>query len=131
LINNGELSTSITSAVLEIGGDARTNDGNGLALSIRGATSDFRIYEQGGHGRVAQTWNAYWDDSTDTWKSIVGGEPHSFVGIGNITPGGTSGGNIYLTTSGSNTNAGDIISWNTGLIIETSGNVGIGTTSPT
>jgi hypothetical protein len=119
-----------TGAAFEMGGSTRSPNGAGLAQSFRGATSDFRTYVQGGHGRVAQTWNASYDNSTGQWDSVIGSEPHALVGLGNTTPGGTNGGSVTLAAAPSNSSSGDKVNWNVGVHVETDGKVGIQETSP-
>jgi len=64
--------------------------GNGLKKTIQTSVSDYRHVQQGGNGRVAKTWNAYWDNSSKKWKGIVSDEPHVILGLGNQRPvGGT------------------------------------------
>lgn len=87
--------------------------GNGEVFRVGGTKSDFINSHTGGHGRYAQVWNAYWDGSTSTWRSIVGSEPHAMVGWLSGAPGsGVSSGTLVFATAGSNASAGDAITWN-------------------
>jgi hypothetical protein len=108
--------------------------GSGLLQTAHGKASDYRIYLQGGHGRVAHAWNAYYDSGASTWRSVVDNEPHSLVGIGNSKPGNVTGGGVTLATADAvNTanadneqDAEDPITWNVGVHVDVDGKVGIG-----
>lgn len=139
--NGPDFSTNTEEFPLTLQGDPRTVDhdvsnpeevGMGTALNMRGKDSDFRVYVQGGHGRIAIAWNAYWQDDDEFgnddqpgWFSIVGGEPHTLLGIGNTSPGGSNGENIVLATAPDNFSAGDPIDWNVALKAE-AGEVDLG-----
>lgn len=85
---------------------------NGEVWRAGGFESDFLLNHTGGHGRVVQTWNAWFDSANSTWASIVGGEPHAAIGFDASDPGlGTGIGNVTLAAAPSNTNAGDPITW--------------------
>jgi hypothetical protein len=105
--------------------------GSGLLQTAHGGASDYRTYLQGGHGRVAHTWNAYYDSNASTWRSVVDNEPHTLVGIGNTTPGNVNGGGVTLAAADAvNTanfdneqDAEDPIDWNVGLHVDVDGSV--------
>jgi hypothetical protein len=105
--------------------------GSGLLQTAHGGASDYRTYLQGGHGRVAHTWNAYYDSNASTWRSVVDNEPHTLVGIGNTTPGNVNGGGVTLAAADAvNTanfdneqDAEDEVTWNVGLHVDVDGSV--------
>ncbi|RME53840.1 MAG: hypothetical protein D6795_04895, partial [Deltaproteobacteria bacterium] len=80
-------------------------------------TSDYYIALQDGNDRVHHYWNAV----PGSQKYIVSGEPAVWFMMG------TTG--IQFRTAPAGT-AGNTISWRNGLNIDTSGNVGIGTSAP-
>lgn len=89
--------------------------GDGEAMRVGGTTSDLLLSIQGGHGRVVWSWNAYFDESARTWRSVVGGEGHALISLANSYPGFEDGGSDSITfaTAPSNTNADDPITWKT------------------
>lgn len=115
---DGNVGVDNTTAAVEYGSGPRTSAGNGIARNISGDTSDLREYLQGGHGRFAMVWNAYWDNANTQWESAVASEPHTLVGLGNTSPGGTNGENFVVATAGTNASAGDAITWNIALMAE-------------
>lgn len=93
--------------------DGPLGEGDGELLRVGGVASDLTMSIQGGHGRVMWSWNAYWDDDEDTWRSIVADELHACIGLVNNYPGyGTSPSSIVFGTSGKNQAAGDAVEWN-------------------
>jgi hypothetical protein len=138
--NDNTIGSSQTSYALALGGEPHgindtdgTGDdrqGDGLLQTAHGSNSDYRTYLQGGHGRVAHVWNAYYDDTNSTWRSIVDNEPHSLLGLGNNTPGNTTGGGVTLATASSSASAEDSFNWDVGLHVNVDGDVGVRTTNP-
>lgn len=80
--------------------------GNGEALRIGGGTSDLVLSLQGGHGRFALAWNAYYD-GTD-WRYTTGSESASMIDI-------AAGGQplALKVADGNAATAGDAVSWTT------------------
>lgn len=106
-----------TSGVLGFEGQASISGslgrGDGEVTRYAGGSSDAQLSLQGGHGRMVFAWNAYYDGSNSTWRSVVGGEPHAALALVNSDPGlGTGTANLAFATASSNSSSGDAISWN-------------------
>ena len=90
-------------------------------ILMPGITSDYNISVQDGNGRVQHKWNATHGLSE---KFIVGGEDAFFIDLT-----GTADDNTpwieFKHADGASAIAGDAISWNTQMIINQSGRVGI------
>jgi len=120
------------------------SSGSGVLVGKSG-TSDFRLALQDGTGRVNMYWNAYWDSSASAWKYIISNEPacrfleqingttgcyFGFYGA----PAGTAGNTISWTQVAELASGADV--WlsprgvSSDFFMNSSGNVGIGTTSP-
>jgi hypothetical protein len=85
------------------GGNPVTTDQSAAEIARwAGSTSDLVLDIQGGHGRVGLAWNAFYDNSANTWKYIVDSEPAMMIHL--------SGGQISLRTASSGT-VGGSISW--------------------
>ena len=115
------------------------------ALVGKSGTSDFRLTLQDGSGRVNMYWNAYYDSSAAAHKYIVSNESACrfsesvngttgcFFGIFGA-PAGTAGDTITWTQVAEFASGVDV--WlsprgvSSDFFISSSGNVGIGTTSP-
>jgi len=115
------------------------------ALVGKSATSDFRLVLQDGTARVNMYWNAYWDSSTSAWKYVISNEPACrFVESLNGTtgcyfglygaPAGTAGNTISWTQVAEFASGADVwlspMGVSSDFYISSSGNIGIGTTSP-
>jgi hypothetical protein len=111
----------------------------------KGGYSDFRLVLSDGSGRVNMYWNAYCDSSTGAHKYIVSNEPacRFLEGVNGSTgclfqffgaPAGTAGNNISWTQVAEFASGANV--WlspkgvSSDFFISSSGNVGIGTTSP-
>ena len=126
------------------GGISYPTQATGTGYESKGGTSNGRFMVQDGNGRLNQYWNAYTD--AGGYKYIVTGEPavrylqtaygstggqHGFYGA----PSGTAGTALAWTQVGQLISATEI--WfsprgtSSDFYINASGNVGIGTTSPT
>jgi len=120
------------------------SSGNGVLVGKSG-TSDFRLVLQDGAGRVNMYWNAYYDSSAGAHKYIVSNEPACrFLEQVNGTtgclfqffgaPAGTAGNTITWTPVAEFASGADV--WlsprgtSSDFFINSSGTVGIGTTSP-
>jgi hypothetical protein len=117
----------------------------GGALVNKGIYSDFRIVSSDGTGRVNMYWNAYNDSSGGGHKYIVSNEPacRFLQGVNGTTgcyfgfygaPAGTAGNTISWTQVAELASGADV--WlsprgtSSDFYIDSSGNVGIGTTAP-
>lgn len=119
--------------VFERGTDARgvPGESDGEYIRYAAGTSDFIQSHQGGHGRVAWAWNAYWDydnplSATDpgedaAWRSIVANEPHALIGLNSNYPGAGDAPRPSIThaVAPANDNADEPIEWKTRTIDET------------
>lgn len=100
---------------------ARGDHQDGLQQVWRGATSDMQMYVEGGHGRTALTWDAEWNNSANSWESLVG-DGQALIGLSNSNPGpGTSGGLVFAAFDAGS--AGATISWNVAMTVEPNGDV--------
>jgi len=121
------------------------SSGSGVLVGKSGI-SDFRLVLQDGTGRVNMYWNAYYDSSAGAHKYIVSNEPACrFLEQVNETtgclfqffgaPAGTAGNTITWTQVAEFASGADV--WlsprgvSSDFYINSSGSVGIGTTSPT
>lgn len=107
------------SAILgsEVGGGFVGAQGQGTSEFWRtgGSASDMVHQVQGGGGRITMAWNAYYDNSTGTWKSVQSNEPHALLSFNPFDPGpgdATVGG-MLLGAAPSNANVGDTVNWRT------------------
>ncbi len=99
----------------------------GEGIVMPGTTSDYVISVQDGNGRVQHKWNAS-HGTNETF--IVGNEDAAFIDI-NATAGDNNSPWIeFKHADGVSAVAGDPIPWNTQLIINQGGEVGINETSP-
>jgi hypothetical protein len=90
------------------------------AQHFAGANGDLLVCVQRGHGRVAYTWNAYWDVADDTWRTIVADEPHALIALNGTTPGpGTNQGNVTLAAAPANAGPDGAVNWQTVHVDET------------
>lgn len=79
---------------------------------LAGTDGDLLIVVQRGAGRVQYAWNAYWDQSDDTWRSILANEPHALFGFGGGNPGPGPGiGNLTYAVAPANDGRDAAISW--------------------
>lgn len=123
-IDNGSPITKLT-----INSTTGTTAGSGEVLRLGGPTSDATFHTQGGHGRFAIAWNAYYDTTAGQWEYIAA-DPAAIIGFDNSTPGpGTGAGSVHIAASSSGI-AGNAITWANGLTVRDNGRVGIGTTVP-
>ena len=119
--------------VFERGTDARgvPGESDGEYIRYAAGTSDFVQSHQGGHGRVAWAWNAYWDydnplsasepGENASWRSIVANEPHALIGLNSNYPGAGDAPRPSIThaVAPANDNADEPINWKTRTIDET------------
>ena len=101
------------------------NGGEGIL--IPGGTSDYIISAQDGNGRVQHKWNAS-HGINETF--LVGGEDAAFLDINGVAADDNAAWIEFKHADGASVTAGDPISWNTQLIINQGGEVGINETSP-
>lgn len=94
--NNGSFSQTVNSTTNEV-------------FRLGGSTSDYLIQVQGGNGRIAKTWNTYYD-GTD-YRSIVSGEGVSFIGQNEswATPLGANAGTVSIGRADGTATAGEIV----------------------
>lgn len=96
------------------GNSATGSAGDGEFYREVGSASDFIHHIQGGHGRVAKAWNAYWNDTNTQWESSAASEPHGLIAFLGSNPGpGVATGTVILGTAGTNASAGDAVTWST------------------
>jgi hypothetical protein len=102
------------------------SDGEALRLGASSG-SDFVTSITGGHGRVAQTWNANYDDSRNVWSQPNGNEPSTIVGINNDIGVGAGIGeaNFAVGVAASTGTDNADLSFTEGLIVRESANVEI------
>ncbi len=99
----------------------------GEGLVMPGGTSDYIVSVQDGNGRIQHKWNATIGTNE---KYIVSGEDAAFIDL-NATAGDNNTPWIeFKHADGANAVAGDAIPWNTHLIINQGGEVGINELSP-
>lgn len=98
---------------------------SGQGIVGRGVTSNYRIALQDGSGRVSHYWNSYYDGTAHRY--VVANEHASRMIMG----WGWAGEAFRFQIAPQGANAGDPITWTDALMINYSGNVGIGTINPT
>ena len=99
----------------------------GEGLVMPGTTSDYIVSVQDGNGRVQHKWNATVGTNE---KYIVSGEDAAFIDL-NATAGDNNTPWIeFKHADGASATAGDAIAWNTHMIINQGGEVGINEISP-
>ncbi len=104
-----------------------TNLTGGEGLVMPGGTSDYIVSVQDGNGRIQHKWNAT-HGTGETF--IVGGEDAAFIDL-NVTAGNDNDPWIeFKHADGISAGPGTPISWNTHMIINQGGEVGINETSP-
>jgi hypothetical protein len=91
----------------------------GLAITLN-SSNLMRLVMNDGTGNFQEYSNSYYDANSATHKYVANAQANRFT-----TSGGTYA--FYVAPSGT---AGSNITWTTGLYINNSGNVGIGTTAP-
>jgi len=97
------------------------------AIVIPGTDSDYIISTQDGNGRIQHKWNA----SHGTGETyLVGGEDAAFIDINATASDNNTAWIEFKHADGSNAASGDPISWNTQMIINQGGEIGINETSP-
>ncbi|WP_299886158.1 tail fiber domain-containing protein [uncultured Lacinutrix sp.] len=101
------------------------NGAEGIIMS--GSTSDYIVSVQDGNGRVQHKWNASYGIN-ETY--IKGNEDAAFIDINGTASTNNDAWIEFKHADGASSNAGDPISWNTQLIINQGGEVGINETSP-
>ena len=95
------------------GSNGVPGEGSGEKLRVASGTSDFLHTQQGGNGRVALTWNAYYDGSNGVWRCIVANEEATMLGLSNRNPSGASGGGVVRAVASPKSNADAELSWQT------------------
>lgn len=113
--DENDAATAILGSEVAAGFVGAQGQGSNEYWRVAGPSSDFVYQVQGGAGRITQAWNAYYDTSTDTWKSIIGSEPHALLSFNPYDPGpgDASVGGMLLAAAPSNANAGDAVNWRT------------------
>lgn len=91
------------------------------AITLNGSTAGatVRMVMNDGSGTFNQYQNAYYDGTN--WRYNAAAQATKFT---------SSGGTFGLSVAPSGASAGDVISWNTALNIDNSGNVGVNSTNP-
>ena len=101
------------------------NGGEGIVMP--GSTSDYIVSVQDGNGRVQHKWNATYG-SGETF--VVGAEDAAFIDLNADASTDNDAWIEFKHANGSAAAAGDPIAWNTHMIINQGGEVGINETSP-
>ncbi len=101
------------------------NGGEGIVMP--GGTSDYLISVQDGNGRVQHKWNASYG-TNETY--IVGGEDAAFIDINATASNDNTPWIEFKHADGASATAGSPISWNTQMIINQGGEVGINESNP-
>lgn len=97
--------------------------GSGEVNRFAGTASDLTVQVQGGHGRMAYAWNAYYDDGQGRWESIVANEPHALLSFIGHDPGpGVGNATLIFGTAPGNANAGDAVTWQL-VTVDNNGNL--------
>lgn len=96
-------------------------------IIMPGTTSDYTISVQDGNGRVQHKWNAT-NGTGETF--VVGGEDAAFIDITGDVSTNNDAWLEFKHADGSSAVAGDPISWNSQLMINQGGEVGINESSP-
>lgn len=110
-----DAATAILGSELAGGFVGAQGQGSNEYWRVAGPSSDFVYQVQGGAGRISMAWNAYYDTGTNTWKSVIGDEPHALLSFNPYDPGpgdATVGG-MLIGAAPSNVNAGDEVTWRT------------------
>jgi hypothetical protein len=101
------------------------NGAEGIIMA--GSTSDYLVSVQDGNGRVQHKWNATYGTS-ETF--VKGNEDAAFIDINGDAADNNTAWIEFKHADGAFAVAGDAISWNTHLMINQGGEVGINETSP-
>ncbi|WP_299440108.1 tail fiber domain-containing protein [uncultured Aquimarina sp.] len=117
--------TFISTAANATVNNTSLNGGEGIVMP--GVTSDYLISVQDGNGRVQHKWNAS-HGINETF--IAGNEDAAFIDINATANTDNDAWIEFKHADGISAAAGDPISWNTQMIINQGGEVGINETSP-
>jgi len=102
--------------------EGTTNSVSGPHVQYTVSTDDYPVFQQlnWSHDNIALSFDSYYDLTAGGWKSSDAGSNFSIYKLSD-----------KLTIKyDSGVAAGNTVTWNTGFVLDTSGNVGIGTTSP-
>ncbi len=124
-VNNTTTGTIFSTAANTTINTTTPNGNEGIIMA--GSTSDYIVSVQDGNGRVQHKWNASYGTNE---IFIKGNEDAAFIDINGTASDDNAAWIEFKHADGASSSAGDPISWNTQMIINQGGEVGINETSP-